>query len=101
MAHGHCQWCGAILGTADGMSLLCAKCRNVDLGKLSNQALRGHVMMDNSISVVPPDPAAYRLRRDSYGGLVLQGLFALQGDPRKRIWRDIETVDTDLPEEAE
>jgi hypothetical protein len=66
---------------------------------LSNQALRAGTI--DSIHITPPDPAAYRLRRDSYGGVVLQGLFALQGDPRKRIWCDIETVDSDLPEEAE
>jgi len=53
------------------------------------------------IRLVPPDPAAYRLRRDSYGGLILQGLFAMQGNPSQRIWRDIPIVDTDLPEEAE
>lgn len=42
-------------------------------------------------------PKAYRLRRDCYGGLYLQGLFSHQvvGDRYMDVWIDLTTIESD------
>jgi len=42
-------------------------------------------------------PKAYRLRRDCYGGLYMQGLFSHQvvGNRYMDVWMDLETVESD------
>jgi hypothetical protein len=51
----------------------------------------------DSIQLTQPKPAAYRLRRDSYGGLVLQGLFhnTVVGNLYMSVWKDIPIVESD------
>jgi hypothetical protein len=104
-----CQVCGEELlpNLNNDVFNTCGKCRTLDLAK--GLAVPGNVIQPfsidhnnlDSIRLIPPDPAAYRLRRDSYGGLILQGLFAMQGNPKQRIWKDVPIVESDLPEEAE
>jgi len=99
----HCKVCGVELtpNLNNDVFSTCDKCRTFDLTIPANAHAFGNIGIVDSLQLVPPNPAAYRLRRDSYGGLILQGLFAMQGNPRQRIWKDIPIVDTDLPEEAE